>query len=89
MSNTKYPEFSEKMKSNIGQTLTYTRDEVSVTGKCDKIRWSGSYHKDMSKPDSSKFAGFEIRLKPVDGSRAIWTKSLPSDVLWPEYQEVI
>lgn len=89
MSSTKYPEFSEKMKSNIGKVLTYTRKEESITGKCDKIRWSGTYHKDMSNPDSPKFTGFELRIKPSDGSRATWTKSFPSDVLWPEYQEVV
>ena len=90
MSNTKYPEFSEKMTSQIGKTLTYSdRKGIETTGVCDKIRWSGSYITNMSIPNDPKWAGFELRLKPIDGSRAIWTKAFPSDVLWPQYQEVV
>lgn len=75
-------EFTEKMKSLIGKVLQYNRGDVEVSGKCDEIRWSGSKIYDTTRENwrDTGVYGFEIRIKPLDGSRAFWTKSFPSDL---------
>jgi len=78
----KYSDFPEHIQKQVGKEVKYNlRGKEVTTGIVDDLRWSHSTIMEMKGGKRGpEFRGFELRIKPNDGSRAIWTRAFTSGI---------
>lgn len=70
---------SQKSLGYVGQEVVWEGNMAPYGPVSCKVTDAEKVFSVISKPDGSQWSSVRFRLKPLDGSRAFWTPSMPDE----------